>query len=207
METSYTGYSYTYHQASNNRVQIFFRLHQWANGTNIPAFNEYPTYYEVVVSEEKVTLPDTKTYTIVDEFDLPVATGENLEFVGWYLDKECTLQIDKIEKGTTGDITLYAKWEEVVIPDVYSKVNYELDGGTNHASNPTEYLEGISTMLYPAEKPGYVFLGWSKDKGSNSYITSISELTSGEITLYANYEYATYSIDYDLQGGEWGNKA
>mgnify|MGYP003304210175 FL=1 len=111
INTGYSSYSKTYQQQSNNRVQIFFRLHQWANGTNIPAFNEYPTYYEVVVSEENVTLPDAKTYTIVDEFDLPVATGENLEFVGWYLDKECTLQIGKIEKGTTGDITLYAKWK------------------------------------------------------------------------------------------------
>ena len=62
-------------------------------------------------------------------------------------------------------------------------------------------------MLYPAEKAGYVFKGWSKEAGSNSYITSISELTSGEITLYANYDYAVYSIKYDLQGGDWGNKA
>ncbi len=108
---SYTSYSKTFAQASNNRVQIFFRFHQWAGGTNIPAFDAYPTYYEVVVSEEKVTVPEDKTYTIVDEFDLPAATGENLEFVGWYLDKECTKPISKLEKGSTGDITLYAKWK------------------------------------------------------------------------------------------------
>ncbi len=208
METSYTGYSYTYKQASNNRVQIFFRFHQWCNGTNIPAFNAYPekNMIKYLVGVTATMPSDHLTYTIEDEFELssPVSS---IAFLGWYLDHDATsAQVLKIEKGTTGDIILYAKWEAVEMPDVYSKVNYDLDGGTNNENNPNEYLEGISTMLYPAEKAGYVFKGWSKEKGSNSYITSISELTSGEITLYANYEYAVYSITYDLQGGEWGNK-
>ena len=209
METSYTGYSYTYHQASNNRVQIFFRFHQWCNGSQISVFNKYPgkNIVKYLVGVEAIMPNDHLTYTIEDEFVLSLPTS-SIQFLGWYLDHEGNSdQIIKIEKGTTGDIILYAKWEEVEMPDVYSKINYELDGGTNHLNNPTEYLEGVSTMLYPAEKLGYVFVGWSKDKGSNSYITSISELTSGEITLYANYEYAKYSISYDLQGGEWGNKA
>ena len=45
----------------------------------------------------------------------------------------------KINKGTTGDIILYAKWEEVEVPDVYSKVNYVLNGGTNSSNNPEKY--------------------------------------------------------------------
>ena len=209
MEKSYTSYSYTYQQASYNRVQIFFRFHQWCNGSEISAFNNYPekNMVKYLVGVDVVVPTDYITYTIEDEFVLssPIAS---IQFLGWYLDRDGNgEQVLKITKGTTGDIILYAKWEEVVVPDVYSKVNYELDGGTNHLSNPKEYLEGISTSLYPAEKPGYVFKGWSKEKGSNSYISSISELTSGEITLYANYEYAKYSISYDLQGGEWGNKA
>ena len=209
METSYTGYSYTYNQASNNRVQIFFRFHQWCNGNNISAFNNYPekNMIKYLVGIEATMPTDHVTYTIDDEFVLSTPTS-SIEFLGWYLEQDGTGEpVTKIEKGTTGDIILYAKWEEVEVPDVYSKVNYVLDGGTNHTSNPEKYLEGVSTMLYPAEKPGYVFLGWSKEKGSNSYISSISELTSGEITLYANYDYAVYSIKYDLQGGEWGNKA
>ena len=209
METSYTAYSYTYKQASNNRVQIFFRFHQWCNGSSIAAFNAYPEKnmikYLVGVT---ATMPnDHVKYTIEDEIILSAPTA-SIEFLGWYLDYDATSeQVIKIEKGTTGDLILYAKWEEVVVPDVYSKVSYVLNDGTNNANNPEQYLEGVSTMLYPAEKPGYVFKGWSKEAESNSYITSISELTSGDITLYANYDYAEYSIKYDLQGGEWGNKA
>ena len=209
METSYTGYSYTYKQASNNRVQIFFRFHQWLNGTNIAAFNAYPekNMVKYLVGVEATMPTDYVKYTIEDEIILSAPTA-SIAFLGWYLDHDATSeQVIKIEKGTTGDLILYAKWEEVVVPDVYSKVSYVLNGGENNENNPEEYLEGVSTMLYPAEKPGYVFLGWSKEENSNSYITSISELTSGDITLYANYDYAVYSIKYDLQGGEWGNKA
>ena len=208
METAYTSYSYTYKQASNNRVQVFFRFHQWLNGTNIAAFNNYPekNMVKYLVGVEATMPTDYVKYTIEDEITLSSPTS-TINFLGWYLDHDATSeQVIKIEKGSTGDIILYAKWENIDVPDVYSKVNYVLDGGTNSEHNPTEYLEGISTMLYPAEKEGYVFLGWSKEEGSNSYINAISELTSGDITLYANYDYKVYSIKYDLQGGEWGNK-
>ena len=209
METAYPAYSYTYKQASNNRVQIFFRFHQWCNGSDISAFNKYPTknIVKYLVGVEATMPTDNVVYTIEDEFVLS-APSASIEFLGWYLDREGTSEkVEKIGKGTTGDIILYAKWEEVVVPDVYSKINYVLDGGTNDENNPQEYLEGVSTMLYPASKAGYVFKGWSKEANSNSYISSISELTSGEITLYANYDYEVYEIKYDLQGGEWGNKA
>ena len=209
METAYPAYSYTYKQASNNRVQIFFRFHQWCNGSSISAFGNYPekNIVKYLVGVEATMPTDNVVYTIEDEFVLS-APSASIEFLGWYLDREGTSEkVEKIGKGTTGDIILYAKWEEVVVPDVYSKINYVLDGGTNDENNPQEYLEGVSTMLYPASKAGYVFKGWSKEANSNSYISSISELTSGEITLYANYDYEVYEIKYDLQGGEWGNKA
>ncbi|MBQ3001647.1 MAG: InlB B-repeat-containing protein [Bacilli bacterium] len=209
METAYPAYSYTYKQASNNRVQIFFRFHQWCNGSSISAFGNYPekNIVKYLVGVEATMPTDNVVYTIEDEFVLS-APSASIEFLGWYLDREGTSEkVEKIGKGTTGDIILYAKWEEVVVPDVYSKINYVLDGGTNDENNPQEYLEGVSTMLYPASKVGYVFKGWSKEANSNSYMSSISELTSGEITLYANYDYEVYEIEYDLQGGEWGNKA
>ena len=114
-----------------------------------------------------------------DEIILTAPTA-SIEFLGWYLDHDATSnQVIKIEKGTTGDLILYAKWEEVVVPDVYSKINYVLDGGTNDENNPQEYLEGVSTKLYPAEKPGYVFVGWSKDKGNQGCLQQEQQLHLG----------------------------
>lgn len=208
IKTAYSGYSSTFAQASNNRVQIMFRFHQWAKGGNIAAFNNIPNKYvfKYATGIEAVMPTDHTSYTIEDEVILSNPTA-SIEFIGWYLNRDGEGEkVTKIEKGSTGDIILYAVWEEFTIPDVYSNISYELDGGTNSEDNKDKYLEGVSTVLYPAEKEGYVFLGWSLEKGSSEYLASINEKATGDITLYANYEYAKYAITYDLQEGTWGNE-
>ena len=208
IKKGYSAYDNTYTPTSNGRVQIMFRFHQWAKGYNNSAFNTLPgKYIFKYATGIEATMPtDHVTYTIESEFELsnPVAS---IEFLGWYLDKDATGErITKIEKGSTGDIILYAKWEEFVIPDVYSNVTYELDGGTNNPNNKATYLEGVSTTLHPATKVGYDFLGWSLEENSTTYVSSIKETQTGDITLYANFEYSKYSVKYELQGGSWGNK-
>lgn len=208
MQTGYPGYSYTYQQASNNRVQIMFRFHQWAKGYNNSAFNTLPNKYVFKYANNvEATMPtDHIKFTIEDEFTLsaPVAS---IQFLGWYLDRDATGEpVTTIEKGTTGNIILYAKWEAFEIEDVYSNINYVLNEGVNSPENKEKYLEGVMTVLYPATKEGYVFLGWSLEENATEYISSINEKFSGEITLYANYDYAKYTIVYDLQEGDWGNE-
>ena len=56
-------------------------------------------------------------------FSDPVKEG-NL-FMGWFTDSGFTQQITRIDKGTTGDIMLYAKWEV----RVYT-ITFDTDGGT-----------------------------------------------------------------------------
>ena len=113
METSYTGYSRVYNQASNNRVQIFFRFHQWCNGTNIAAFDKYPVKYERGDGANvNVTMPtEPIKYTILDEVVLPTLTAEGATFTGWYLEPTCENKVEKIEKGSFGNIVLYAGWQ------------------------------------------------------------------------------------------------
>ena len=111
MNTAYTSYSKLYKPASNNRVQITFRFHQWATkGTNIPAFDNYPQKYEITKLDIDITMPSVVTYTIEDEISLLPPTS-NGNFGGWYANATCTGDpITKIAKGSTGDIVLYAKW-------------------------------------------------------------------------------------------------
>ena len=61
------------------------------------ATNENPAGYNV----------ETETITLKD----PAKTGYT--FAGWYKDGEFTDEITEIPQGTTGDITLYAKWEQI----------------------------------------------------------------------------------------------
>ena len=113
METSYTGYNRQYGQASNNRVQIFFRFHQWCKGTNIPAFDAIPKYYSEGDALFEVTLPTSVlTYTVEDSIDLPAATADGKTFKEWNTKADGTgKSYTKIEKGTFGNLILYAIFE------------------------------------------------------------------------------------------------
>lgn len=49
-----------------------------------------------------------RSYTVEDEFNLREIYKEGYQFLGWYLDD---VKIDKIEKGTSGNLILEAKWQ------------------------------------------------------------------------------------------------
>ncbi len=111
---SYTSYSTVFKPASNDRVQIFFRFHQWCKGTSIPAFDNIPKkYVSVDYPNVNIIMPtEPVTYTVNDAFDLPIPTVTGATFVGWYLNPNGTgSKVTKIEKGTIGDRVYYACWQ------------------------------------------------------------------------------------------------
>ena len=113
-KTAYSSYDTSFKVLSSGKIQIFFRMHQWMNGTNIPAFNAYPSKYiaEVDSTVNPVLPTDPVKYTVKDEIVLPEATG-SVKFLGWYLTADYSGEkVTSIAKGTTGDIVLYAKWEK-----------------------------------------------------------------------------------------------
>ena len=147
-------------------------------GTNAP---ENPAGYNV----------ETGTITLKD----PVKTGYT--FAGWYKDGGFTTQITEITQGSTGNITLYAKWELVSYT-----ITYELDGGTNAEENPASYnVETETITLKAPTKDKYDFKGWYKDGEFTDEITEIVQGTTGNITLYAKWELESYTITYELDGG------
>ena len=131
-------------------------------GTNAP---ENPASYNV----------ETETVTLKG----PVKPGYT--FAGWYKDGEFTDEITEIAQGTTGDITLYAKWELVSYT-----ITYELDSGTNAPENPAGYnVETETITLKDPVKTGYTFAGWYS--ADNSPVTKIPQGSTGDITLYAKW--------------------
>ena len=74
-----------------------------------------PTYkitYNLNGGENSSANPVTYNVTSVVTFKNPSRSGYT--FDGWYTDSKYTKKITEIEKGTTGDKTLYAKWIEGV---------------------------------------------------------------------------------------------
>ena len=149
-------------------------------GTNAP---ENPASYNV----------ETETITLKD----PVKTGYT--FAGWYMAEDFTGgAVTKITQGSTGNITLYAKWELVSYT-----ITYELEGGTNAPENPASYnVETETITLKDPVKPGYTFAGWyMAEDFTGEAVTKITQGSTGNITLYAKWELVSYTITYELEGG------
>ena len=103
--------------------------------------------------------------------------------------------MDAIGTAQTGDVTLHAKFTKAI--------TYELDGGTNAASNPASYVEGIGvSSLAAATKTGHSFLGWYLN---GSPVTAIGANQTGDITLSAQWQANSYYIRYELDGGTNGS--
>lgn len=136
--------------------------------------------------EENPSEYNVESQTIV----LKPAERHGYVFDGWFNGGEA---VTEIKSGTTGNITLSARW----IPEVYT-VTYLLEGGNNSDENPTFYtVESETIVLQPAQKKNYIFEGWYN---GDDPVTEIVAGSTGEITLTAKWvgnlgtEQAPYQI-------------
>lgn len=166
----------------------------------------YTITYELNGGTNNTANPDTytaQTETII----LRAPVKEGCTFAGWYRDKTLTISITQIVKGSTGDLTLYAKWkdnsqEPVDPPETYT-ITYKLDGGTNHADNPASYAANTETITLKAPaKEGYTFDGWYTDAAMTNKITQITKDNTGNLTLYAKWTKNQTSDDSDTKPGD-----
>lgn len=114
-----------------------------------------------------------------DMLTLPIEllepTKEDHQFLGWYLNDQL---VDKLEVGLEGDITLYAKWEQIAY-----FITFELDGGVCD-NLPIKYFIDEITLLPVPTKEGFKFLGWYFN---DEKITAIEKGTTGNIVLSAKW--------------------
>lgn len=129
---------------------------------------------------------------------LNAPTKAGYTFAGWYNNAAFTgSAITTIAAGTTGNITLYAKY----VPTSYS-ISYVLNGGTN-GSNPATYsIETLPVNFSNPTRSGYTFAGWYDNAAfTGNQITTLGVGSSGNKTLYAKWTPVTYTISYVLNGG------
>lgn len=151
---------------------------------------DYRDYYDV----------NTKTFKLTS----PVRTGYTFE--GWYKDKKFKTKVTKVSKGSTGDLTLYAKWSV----NKY-KIKYKGNGATSGSMNSVstcKYGKKYTLAANKFKRTDYVFVGWNTkaDGTGKSYANKekVKNLTSKKnktITLYAQWEKKSYRITYVLNGG------
>ena len=158
----------------------------------------YTITYNLNGGENDVGNP--ANYTIETEtIILNPAVKTGYDFAGWYSNAACSgFPVTHIEKDSTRNKEFWAKWEAVT----YS-IAYNLNGGENDAGNPASYtIETETITLQDAERTGYDFKGWYDNAGCTG--SAVSKITKGSTKnkeFWAKWEAVTYSIAYNLDGG------
>ena len=142
---------------------------------------EYAITYRIAINDNylqslNIDNPNPSIYTSQDGLELQDLIVDGYEFKGWYTAQTGGTRVTEIQKGSTGNKTLYAQWNKVeyVIdfdsPDApVSSITYTVDRGTT-LTNPSWF--------------GYTFVGWSKD---GNIVSSVKPGTTGNIVLHANW--------------------
>ena len=164
-----------------------------ANVTNISTGDNVTLYavweintYNIVYNLNNGTNGNNPTtYTVEDEILLNAAEKLGYTFIGWSGDSTGI-----IAKGTTGDLVINANYEIINYT-----ITYHLNGGTT--TNVGTYTVEDEIVLNDAEKLGYTFTGWSGDSTG-----IIAQGTTGDLDITANYIANTYTVTYDVNGGE-----
>ena len=161
---------------------------------------KYTVTYELNKGTNNADNKTSFTFT-TETFDLLKPKRKGYTFEGWYLDADFQDPVTQIEKGTTHNVTVYAKWSK----NTYT-ITYELKGGVNNDGNPDTYTVTDTIKLAKAKKTGYTFGGWYKDAKYQTKVTEIAKGSTGDMTLYAKWSKTKYTITYNLNKGTNSSK-
>lgn len=159
---------------------------------------EYNIIYELVYNadsylvnnKDKITNENPDRIKENEELVLKDASMPGYNFEGWYDGTGSNAnRVTKIEKGTTGDITLYARW--TLSENSTYTVYFVSDGNACDVEYNGEKISKITKpmneqLIIPAPAmKGYIFLCWTDGKGN--IVNSIEPGSHGEITLSAHW--------------------
>ena len=140
-----------------------------------------------------------KSYDIETTFVLKHPQKTGFDFENWYYDSTFTNVATQISEGTTGDLTLYAKWNEKQFVVTYIAGQY---GIGNMDPVFKRYGHAIDLSKDSYIRPGYVQNGWAtEENGAKVYDFGYSYNEDKDLDLYPYWEKGTYTINYDLDGG------
>lgn len=132
---------------------------------------------------------DTESEHILEDLD----AIEGYTFDGW--EDENGVKITKIAIGTTGPITIKARWKLTDYTITYTNLF------TSTTNNPTTYTIETETIVLtsPTNRDHYTFDGWYDGNGNK--VVKIDKNSVGDIILEAKWKAIDYAITYlDTKG-------
>lgn len=122
---------------------------------------------------------------------------DGYQFVGWFIDKECTKRINPGGK-LPCTMTLYDKWVPILYP-----VEYKCGDGINSRKNPRYVtVESGAILLYPARLSGMIFDGWYC---GGEKVTTVPEKVTHPIVLEAHFKKPAI-VSFETNGGAFIQK-
>lgn len=135
------------------------------------------TYYNLQGAESPTITQYAEHEGLAFE-DVPEPVRLGYTFLGWYdASSEDGKKVDKIEAGSTKDVSVYAHWEPIPFMITYK------DAAVH--SNEDEYTIEDEILLKDAEWSGLVFSHWSDENGNE--IAKIDKGTVGNRVITANW--------------------
>ncbi len=129
--------------------------------------------------------------------DKPIdPTLEGYTFGGWYTEEDYTTAWDFSVNTVTKDTTLYAKW----IIKTYT-ITFVTNGGTEVSAITVNHGDKAIQSASPT-RTGYGFDGWFTDEALTLAFDFTTVTVTSNITLYAKWKLGSYTIQYNLNGGE-----
>ena len=163
---------------------------------------EIKTYTIIFMLEDgeklKGKVENPLVLTAGTEITFPGAEKTGFKFLGWSsspTDKTVRYEEDK-PWIARANLKLYPVWEEDIIK--YT-VTYNANGGSVTPSS-YEVNAGDTVTLPEPTKDGCRFIGWSKPTGE-TYGAGVTYEVNEDITFAAIWEFITYTITYDANGG------
>ncbi len=155
-------------------------------GVPVTAENTNPVKY--TVESEDIVLTDLEV--------------EHFDFLGWFSDPECTVEFEKIAKGSSGDVKVYSKWNATIYNIVYNVDKKTTFEGATVVLNKdgkfyTEYTNADEIVLPKPVLAGFEFLGWFDNEAlEGEAVTKVEVGAFGTLNFYPKWQARTYSITF-----------
>jgi len=156
----------------------------------------------IVTLDYQTGLSNTVSVTYGSKYpQLPTSgTRTGYEFVGWYTDPVGGTEVTTATTVTTpSNHTLYAHWTA----RTYT-VTLDYNEGSGKPASISVIYDSTYADLSSAvmSRTGYTFVGWYTQKsGGNKVLPTDKVQITAAQTLYAHWEPAKYTVDFELNGG------
>lgn len=118
-------------------------------------------------------------------------------FKGWFTAATGGTQVSA-STTVTGNVTYYAQWTANIRS--YTATFNGNGGGTPSPSTITKTYGSELGTLPTCSRTGYTFLGWYTASSGGTKISSTTKIT-GTVTYYAQWSINSYTLTYDVNGG------